>query len=183
MSRLNEDIKARLDSIVEQRCLVLVGDANGADKAAQRHFHELGYQSVIVFCVEESCRNNVGDWEFQRVTPPHERKDLDFFSAKDRVMAKEADYGFMIWDTKSAGTVLNVGRLVSDNKIAVIYRVSDKRFIEIQGASDFESLMSGCPAKLRSKVENQLKSEGLLTGAQADLFPKETIDGSLQRKP
>ena len=50
VSRLNPEIRRRLDRIIEKGLEVLVGDANGADKAVQRHFKERGYCNVHVFC-------------------------------------------------------------------------------------------------------------------------------------
>jgi hypothetical protein len=37
LSQLNKDLKGRLDNIVERGFTVIVGDANGADKAVQRY--------------------------------------------------------------------------------------------------------------------------------------------------
>jgi adenine-specific DNA-methyltransferase len=161
--RLNKDVKARLDSIIENQLLILVGDANGADKAVQSHLHSRGYRSVLVFCVGRDCRNNVGGWELRSVTPAHRRRDLDYFASKDRQMAREADVGFMIWDAKSVGTILNAARLISGRKKAVVYSVSAKRFVELRSETDLESLLSGCAPSLRRKVENQLEAERLAT--------------------
>jgi len=61
VSRLNAQVKERLDNIVKQNLTVLVGDANGADKAVQRYLAQCGYREVVVYCMEV-CRNNVGDW-------------------------------------------------------------------------------------------------------------------------
>jgi len=62
ISRLNADVRSRLDRIIEKQLPVLVGDANGADTAVQRYLHEKGYQRVDVFCSGPECRNNVGRW-------------------------------------------------------------------------------------------------------------------------
>lgn len=51
LSRLNAQVKERLDNIVKQNFAVLVGDANGADKAVQRYLAERGYRNVVVYCM------------------------------------------------------------------------------------------------------------------------------------
>ncbi len=61
VSKLNAQIRERLDNITKQNLLVLVGDANGADKAVQRYLAKSGYQNVVVYCME-TCRNNLGGW-------------------------------------------------------------------------------------------------------------------------
>ena len=50
LSRLNREIRDRLQNIVEKQFSVIIGDANGADKALQKYFTEIHYQNVIVFC-------------------------------------------------------------------------------------------------------------------------------------
>ncbi len=172
VSRLGKQVKARLDSFIDRQFLVLVGDANGADKAVQRHLYDREYEKVEVFCVAGSCRNNLGDWRLRTVAPAHSRRDLDYFSSKDREMAGEADIGFMIWDEKSVGTLLNVFRLVSENKKVVVYSVPAKRFVEIRNGVDLDGLLSKCAPGARQKVEKQLESERLNTcrQRQASLF-------------
>jgi hypothetical protein len=59
LSKLNAPVKERLDNIVARRLTVLVGDANGADKAVQRYLAERNYQHVFVYCMDV-CRNNIG---------------------------------------------------------------------------------------------------------------------------
>ena len=61
LSKLNAQVKERLDNIVKQNFTVLVGDANGADKAVQRYLAERSYQHVVVYCMD-LCRNNIGNW-------------------------------------------------------------------------------------------------------------------------
>src|SRR3990170_3898864 len=51
LSRLNKDVKRRLDNIIERGFTVVVGDANGADKAVQQYLASRRYQKVIVFCM------------------------------------------------------------------------------------------------------------------------------------
>ena len=69
ISRLNEDIRRRIDRIVAKRLHVLIGDANGVDKAVQRYLHERGYDRVEVFCSGPASRNNVGGWPLHPVWP------------------------------------------------------------------------------------------------------------------
>ena len=59
LSKLNAQVKERLDNILRKEFTVLVGDANGADKAVQGYLAERRYRHVFVYCMEV-CRNNVG---------------------------------------------------------------------------------------------------------------------------
>lgn len=172
LTHLSEDVRQRLDSIVQRELTVLIGDANGADRAVQLYLHRIGYRNVQVFCVGDRCRNNVGGWETRAVPPPSRAKNLDYFAAKDRQMAREADAGLMLWDGKSAGTVLNAARLVAGGKQTAIYEAPRQRFVEIVSQSGVESLLDACSALLREKVESQLHAEGkhIQADSQAQLL-------------
>lgn len=56
LSRLNSDVKHRIDTIIEKGFTILIGDANGADRAVQRFVAEKGYRNVIVHCVRSASR-------------------------------------------------------------------------------------------------------------------------------
>jgi hypothetical protein len=78
--------------MIRRELTILVGDANGADKAVQTYFAE-HYANVLVFCTAGDCRNNVGNWPARAVGAPHRTRDFAFFTAKDAAMAEEADVG------------------------------------------------------------------------------------------
>jgi hypothetical protein len=138
LSRLHPDVRKRLDRIVEKHLMVLIGDANGVDKAVQTYFFGHRYRNVEVFCSAGRCRNNVGNWHVRSIKAQSRPGTFDFYAAKDRLMAIEADAGFMIWDGKSKGTLLNVFRLIKNDKAAVVYRSSDRHFWELRHLSDWE---------------------------------------------
>ena len=124
--RLSAQVHERLTNVVQVGAQVIVGDANGADKAVQKFLSEHEYQRVTVFCSGAECRNNIGHWETRHIDAPKNAKGFDFYAAKDRVMAREADYGLMIWDGKSAGTILNILRLLHAGRKAVLINSPEK---------------------------------------------------------
>jgi probable addiction module antidote protein len=155
VSRLSAPVKERLDSVIENGHRVIVGDANGADKAVQKHLSEAKYDKVTVFCSGNRPRNNLGEWRIHNVAPPKNAKGFFFYAAKDREMAREADFGLMIWDSKSAGTVLNVLRLVRAGKIAVLINVPDKTTFNIKSLAQWDKFLSQCTPKLRDDVRTR----------------------------
>jgi predicted Rossmann fold nucleotide-binding protein DprA/Smf involved in DNA uptake len=60
LSKLNKDVKRRLDNIIEKGFTVVVGDANGVDKAVQQYLASKHHENVVVFCMAGQCRNNLG---------------------------------------------------------------------------------------------------------------------------
>jgi hypothetical protein len=152
ISRLNAELRKRLEQIVEKRLAVLVGDANGADKAVQDFFRERQYPNVVVFCTGGECRNNLGPWPMSPITPPHHTRDFEYFTAKDAAMAREADFGLMLWDGDSAGTLVNVARLVAFHKPVVVYISPQRRFLTLKSREDLDVLLSSCPTAVRSRI-------------------------------
>ena len=67
LSRLNAMIRVRLDNIIERNHAVLIGGSSGGDRAVQAYLAERGYRSVIVYCMNAHCRNNVGQWPVRSV--------------------------------------------------------------------------------------------------------------------
>lgn len=152
ISRLSAEVRQRIDRITEQGFPVLVGDANGVDKAVQKYLHSRGYEPVEVFCSGGECRNNLGKWPVRAVATGHARRDFNYYSVKDEQMAQEASVGLMIWDGKSAGTLANAARLLRQHKNVVVYAAPAKRFLTLKGEADWESLLSGCGSDVREKV-------------------------------
>jgi len=176
VSRLPADAKKRLDTMIEKDLRVIVGDANGADKAVQKHFLDAHYENVTVFCSGSACRNNLRPWEEQRVNVAKGVKGFDFYAAKDREMATTADYGFMIWDGKSPGTVLNVLRLIRREKMAVLFDTTARTAITLKTADDWASFLQGCDESFREDLRKRATREewnGLLPPSQPSFLDSE----------
>ncbi|ASN01456.1 addiction module antidote protein [Xanthomonas citri pv. malvacearum] len=178
VSRLPAEIKHRLDNVINSGHQVIVGDANGADKAVQKYFSDAAYNKVTVFCSGDSFRNNLGHWTTRKVDAPKSLKGFQFYAAKDREMAREADFGLMIWDGKSPGTVLNVLRLVRAGKIAVLFSVPDKRAINIKTQTDWESFLSHCSDELRHDLHERATPDEWQSGQQQSL-----LDSNQETRP
>jgi hypothetical protein len=161
VSRLDAEVKERLDRIVAKKLHVLVGDANGADKAIQDYLRVMGHELVEVFCSGDSCRNNRGGWPVRAVQVPRsgKRKDFAFYATKDRTMAHEATVGLMLWDGKSVGTLMNVARLVREDKKVAIYLAPRKEFVEVRSRSDWARLLSECDPDMQLRVKRESAAE------------------------
>jgi hypothetical protein len=160
VSRLPAAVRGRLDRIIEKGLPVVIGDANGADKAVQAYLSARDYRDVEIFCAGNIARNNVGGWHVRKIpTAGARRGSLDFYTEKDRAMTDEATVGLMVWDGKSAGTLLNVLRLLNQHKSAVVYVGPDKKFRELKSLAQWDEFISTCHDDLRHKVEQRAASE------------------------
>lgn len=150
---LSPEVQQGLDRIIEKSSPVLIGDANGVDKAIQKYFKERNYNNVEVFCMEGICRNNIGPWATRSIPALDSKKDFSYYTTKDRVMAEEASAGFMIWDGKSIGTLTNVFRLISQDKKVIVYTVPSKKFSVLKNKTDWDGFFSLSGKELRDTVE------------------------------
>jgi hypothetical protein len=155
LSRLGPKVRQRLDNIVEKELTVVVGDANGVDKAVQQYLYSRRYAHVTVFCMEDRCRNNVGGWPTRAITAKESsRRDFAYYATKDRAMVEEADYGLMLWDGESRGTLRSVLDLVRRGKPAIVYLASDEAFHTLREAADMaEMLKRVAPGVLKEITE------------------------------
>src|SRR5258708_5693423 len=112
IKRLHPLFMARLKNILTSNLDVVVGDAEGADTSIQVALFEMNAPSVTVYCSGLKPRNNKGNWPVQTVLSNAEAGTRAYFTAKDQEMAKVADYGLMLWDAKSTGTLTNVIELL-----------------------------------------------------------------------
>jgi hypothetical protein len=141
ISRLNSEIRERLDNMMRQKFTILVGDANGADKAMQQYLHQCGYREVRVYCME-TCRNNVGNWPIRPHTAkPGAKRDRHYYGIKDLAMAEDATCGFMLWDGESKGTLTNVVNLLNAHKKCLLHLGPKKLFFKLLASDDFYQVL------------------------------------------
>lgn len=156
ISRLTKDVQKRLDNIVEQRFTILIGDANGADKAVQQYLNRRHFEEVVVFCMEGVCRNNIGGWPVCAVAAPgHSKRDFSYYATKDQAMAEEAQYGLMLWDGKSRGTLRSIIDLVDKSKPVVVYLAPDKSFYNLRNGEELASMLAQCGDRASSGFDER----------------------------
>jgi hypothetical protein len=155
ISKLNEDIHARLDSIIAKELPVLVGDANGADKAVQAYLHSRDYKNVEVFCMRGNCRNNVGNWKLREVDSQNGATGREYYTLKDEQMTKESSVGLMLWDGESRGTLANAARLLHQEKKVVIYLAASGKFRTLRTKADLRSLSEVSDRPIRTRARKQ----------------------------
>lgn len=159
VGRISPAIRTRLKNIIKNQHTVLIGDANGADKAVQSFFAEEGYNNVIVYCMDGVCRNNVGNWQTKSIDSKSKIKNFAYYAMKDTQLSMDADYGFMIWDGESKGTLNNVLNLVHQDKSTLVYRSPSREFIQIKTLDDAASLVAGCPPELIDYLNKKINLE------------------------
>lgn len=173
IKHLDVKVKECIDKIITSNYDVLIGDATGADTSIQEYLRDRSAERAVVYCSGPIPRNNIGGWSVRTVETSHEPGSRAFFTAKDLEMAKAADYGLMIWDAKSTGTLSNVIELLRRKKKARVFVNKDKVFKDVGDVTQLEQLVSrmseGALKKADAKIHlfekiNSLKHE------QSDMF-------------
>lgn len=122
----------KLNRIMEQNFTVIVGDANGIDTLVQNYLADNSYSNVNIYHSGNYIRNNVANWPTISV-PSMNLTGRALYTLKDKEMAKDADFGMMIWDGQSKGTKANITEMTKLGKHFYVIQgeliVSDKEFI------------------------------------------------------
>ncbi|RCX20944.1 hypothetical protein DFR58_101146 [Anaerobacterium chartisolvens] len=144
ISKLNESVIRKIKEIIEDNFNILVGDANGVDKAVQHFCNEHNYRNVKVYATKGKTRNNIGNWYVHNVDVPKNLKGFDFYAAKDYEMARDADYGLMIWNGISKGTLNNIINLLDMGKKTILYYSPEEQFYVIKTLNGLKEFIGRC---------------------------------------
>ena len=135
-------VEDRLNNIQQRHYSVIIGDADGIDKAVQTYYFNSKYQDVTVYASNGKTRNNVGSWKTKAISVADNVKGFEFYSMKDKQMAFDADYGFMIWNGKSRGTYNNIVNLVEQGKTSLVFLTIIHRFFVVKSKKDLGEITS-----------------------------------------
>lgn len=123
----------------------LVGDAAGTDRAFQTFLSSKKYPFVTVYTSADEIRNNLGNWQVEKVESGLKSKSNAVHAFKDRKMSQIADIGLMIWDCKSAGTLSNVIDLLDQGKNCFIWVAPDSDMYQFDNSDSLERWMENYP--------------------------------------
>jgi len=190
IKNINKVVLERIENIIYEQFTILVGDADGVDASIQQILTKKSYKNVKVYCTGNYPRNNIGKWELVTVQTDHKPKTRLYFTAKDLEMAKHCDYGLMIWDSKSTGTLSNVYQLLTFQKTSVVFVDKLRKFINISSFEDFEYLVSIMSNNAFEKANKKIKLKEKIIGnknIQLSLFQEANVanhrlpEGDLRR--
>ena len=175
IKNINKLVVGRIENIVRGKFTILVGDANGVDASVQQILSNKKYKKVKVYCTGNHPRNNIGDWETIPVYSDHKPKTRLFFTAKDIRMANHCDFGLMVWDSKSTGTLSNVFELLKNEKTSVVFVNKLKQFFNVSNFAEFEKLVSVMSESAFNKADKKIQLKKKIfsnKNIQLSLFPQ-----------
>ena len=120
---------------------VLIGDASGVDKEVQGYLDSSYYGGVTVYACNGKARNNVGGWNVKAINVPTVLSGREYYEQKDIAMTNDCDFGLMIWDGKSKGTLNNIKRLIDAGKQCYVCIPHLKERHSLRWNSDLQNLI------------------------------------------
>lgn len=170
ISRLHEKVADRINKIVSSGFNVVVGDADGADTSIQECLQRYQAGKVTVYCTGDSPRNNVAEWPVHRVVSKAKPGTRAYFTAKDLEMARDSDFGLMVWDCKSTGTLSNVIELLREKKKSVVFVNKNKDFVTISDVGGLERLVAYMSDHARAKAEEKINLTAKISSIAHEQF-------------
>lgn len=155
IKHLHEKVKERIATIAESGFNVVVGDAAGADTSIQQYLQSLGHIKITVYS-SGPPRNNTGSWPVQVAQTDHAPGTKAFFTAKDKLMAAVADFGLMIWDAQSTGTLNNVLELLARGKKTVVFVNKSQTFKTVATVEQLTALVDCMSDGAKRKAEEKI---------------------------
>lgn len=170
ISRLHAKVQERINKVVSSDHHIVVGDADGADTSIQECLRAYHASKVTVYCTGEMPRNNIADWPVHHVQSKAQSGTRAFFTAKDVEMAKNSDFGLMVWDCKSTGTLNNVIELLKAKKKSVVFVNKNKDFMTIGDRSGLDHLLHFMSDHARAKAEEKIGLSAKIAALGQDSF-------------
>jgi hypothetical protein len=143
------------------------------------------YSNVTVYCINNPG-NNIGNWKIKSISCEGTVSFSEYVK-KDIAMAKDIDFGFMIWNGKSNGTLNNTLNLLEQGKKTRLYLKPEQKFYSIIKLKDFEGLLSDCDSENLNKIDKKIRlyerinvlSQGNLFDIQNESYDKDKEDNLL----
>jgi len=142
IKELDENVVRALFDELNANAKILVGDADGVDTEIQKFCKKHNYNEIVIYASNGKARNNVGNFKVHTVPVGKNTYSKKFFVEKDIAMTNEADYGIVIWDSKSKGSLEQLYRMVRQNKPCHVYLVEEKRWVEIESENTIKGISS-----------------------------------------
>jgi len=162
LRKLDPAFTAKLDNLIARDCHLLLGDANGTDKAIQQYLLKHDHWNATIYRSWKAV-NNLGDWPEQLVSIHKQRWSFGFNDRKGEAMARAADCGLMLWDGAHRLTLNHARYLLEQGKPVLFYAAQTKQFTRMATPADLgrflqqhESTSRATAPKLARRMEKVL---------------------------
>ena len=116
----------------------------GADLQMQKVLAQNNYEKVTIYYSGDRPRFNLGNWKTKHISSNKFMSDYERQKLKDNQMAKDCDYGYMLLQGMTKGTIANINKLLELNKSCYVRMCNksgcDNRNIIIKNDKDLEHI-------------------------------------------
>ena len=116
INRLEDEIKEDLIDFMNCGHYIIIGDCMGADFQMQKLLAENGYPNITIYYSGDRPRFNLGNWKTKHVSSNKYLSDYERQKLKDNQMAIDSDFGYMLLQGQTKGTMANVHKLLEQIK-------------------------------------------------------------------
>ena len=113
---------------------IIIGDCMGADLQMQKVLEENNFKKVVVYYSGDRPRFNLGNWKTKQVSSNKYLSDYERQKLKDNQMAIDCDFGYMLLNGQTKGTMANINELLEQNKICYVM-MHDKNGVYARNAT------------------------------------------------
>ena len=129
---LPKEVTQQLDTLIQRKAKIMVGDCVGVDVAVQKYLYNKGYTNVEIYVSGQNVRNNADvnnklGWKINHVdASKYEEGSKEWHAEKDKAMTKQATSGLaIVLENGSAATKKNVDRLMKNNKEVLVFQLNE----------------------------------------------------------
>lgn len=175
--KLPKPVTEKIDDMMTKGYKILVGDANGVDKAVQSYLSEHNYHKTIIYYSGTQPINRASmDWPAKRVEVSPGLSGREMHTVKDIEMTNDCDGGFMVWNctylnrfgkkSVSKGTLSNMIRVLGQNKPAIVYNINDEKFYYLHNIEELSNNLIPLTDDLTQRTYKKL-----LADSKKDIIP------------
>ena len=128
IKKLPSRVKESIQTMIDKKMTILVGDAPGIDTLVQDLCSKQEYINVIVYTITSSSRYKANkNFQEKSIFVDQEiKKERERQTYKDKAMSEDSTFSLVIWDGSSKGSYANTLRaLESHKKVKVYYQGVD----------------------------------------------------------
>ena len=131
IGKLPELVKQSIDNIIKRDIGILVGDANGVDTLVQNYCTFRKYFDLTVYSILPIPRYKAdGRFKLRYIEVKESiKKKRERQTEKDKSMAIDSEFSFIIWDSKSKGSYANIMRAIDLEKGTKIFLAEKDDFL------------------------------------------------------
>lgn len=158
---LPKEVRKEINSAIQAKSKIIVGDAPGIDRQVQDYLNKKRYNNVEVYGPGKEVRYSANkNWKTNPIDDPdHEPMSKEWLAKKDIAMANASTKGLaVVLDEGANATRNNIARLQEQNKDVKVFSIN-KNFPDQWSTNRFDGLLGSIKAKAEIDAYKNAKND------------------------